>query len=461
MKASSKEAFKLMMEGSAVLTDVEEHGMRIDVGYLDRTINEADQKIKDLINELKKDDVYKIWRKMHGERTNLGSRHQLGNVVFNELGVECKHKTKTGKPKTDEEALEEVDHPFVKRWVNVEKLKKTRNTFLAGIRREVDYNGFLHPHFNQHIASTHRLSSTDPNFQNLPIRDPRQAKLIRRAFVPRGDKYILVEIDYSALEFKGAAFFWKDQGMIEYASDPSLDIHRDMAAECYDLAIEMVTKQARSFAKNQFVFPILYGSYYVNCAANLWQNIGRAGLTTADGTPLYDHLAKQGITELGNCNPKKKPRAGTYEKLIKGVEDRFNERFPTWSEEKEKWWDLYLKRGWFEILTGFVCKGIYSRNNLMNTPIQGPCSHLLLWSLIELNKWLKKNKMRSKIIGTIHDSIEMDVHEDEFDDVIAMAHRIMTKMIREHWKWIVVPLDIEVEVSRTNWYEKKPYELAI
>ena len=440
---SNAQALKLMMEGSKALADVEQHGMRIDVDYLDSAIAKATTKIRELEGAIKEDEVWQTWRKVYGSKANLGSNAQLAQVIFGELGVECKVRTKTGRPKTDAEALEGVDFPFVRKLVNLEKLKKARSTYLVGLRSEV-VDGFVHPFFHLHLATTFRSSSSNPNLQNQPIRDKRQAKLIRQAFVPRSADHVLVEIDYSALEFKGAANFWLDPGMVAYASDPSLDIHRDMGAECYRLATDQVSKNVRSYAKNQFVFPTLYGSYYKNTGIGLWASIAKAGLTTADGVPLQQHLEQKSIFTEED-----------FIAHIRGVEQRFNERFPAWSEKKEKWWQQYLENGWFPLSTGFVCAGVFSYNNLMNTPIQGPSFHCLLWSLIELNKWLKQCKMRSRIICQIHDSILADVHRSELADYLVVAKRIMTEDIRKHWDWIVTPLWVEAEVAESNWFEKK------
>jgi len=294
-------------------------------------------------------------------------------------------------------------------------------------------------------------SGDSPNLQNQPVRDPQQAKLIRRAFIPRGG-HVLIEVDYSALEFRGAANFWQDPEMLAYASDSSLDIHRDIAAECYMLPVDKVDKKARYHGKNSFVFPILYGSYWGNAAENLW--IG-ASTVKIDDVPLLDHLRSQGIVSLGD---KKTPMPGTFRHHIKQVEENFNQRFSHWSESKDRWWDDYLGRGWFEMQTGFVCHGVFSYNNLMNTPIQGASFHLLLWSLIQINKWLKKHKMRTRIITQVHDSILADVHRSELEDYLAKVEEIMTQRVRQHWDWIKTPLEVEVEMGETSWYDKKPYK---
>ena len=445
MKPTTAAAYKLMHDGAIAHAKIEAAGMKIDVARLDKTIERVGVRIDRLTEKLKTDEVWTAWRRRYGEKTNIGSRQQLGQVVFGDLGYKTTGTTKTGRPKMDSEALEQVDLPFVKRFLQVEKLKKLRSTNLKGVRREV-VDSFLHPSFNLHLARTFRPSSDTPNFQNIPIRDKKIGKLIRSCFVPRPG-HVLVEIDYGGHEFKVASCFWRDEKMMAYASDPDLDIHRDMAAECYSLEPEEVTSSVRFFAKNQFVFPTLYGSYYVNTASNLWGVIGTAGLTRKDGQSLEDHLLGLGITE------------DNFVDHIQDVEERFNAWFPTWSDRKEKWWARYQKRGWFPMMTGFRVAGIYSRNNLFNTPVQGPAFHCLLWSLIRLVRWLEKRKMRTVIIGQIHDSIVADVHRDELDEFLAKAKEIMTVDIRKAWPWVIVPFVVEAEIGEETWWEKKVVEI--
>lgn len=444
---SKPEAFDLMMRGSAAFTDMECNGMRIDVEYLDRVINDTETEIEEREHQLRQDAVYKAWEKKYGRSADLGKREQLADILFNELAIECKEYTKSGKPKTDTETLETIDVPFVQEWNSLEKLKKFRSTSLIGIRKEVD-DGFLRPSFCLNFAKTYRSSVRSPNSQNIPTRDKVLGKLIRSAFIPRSPDYCLLEVDYGALEFRGAACFWRDDEMVAYASNPELDIHRDMASDCYMLDLDQVSKKARSHAKNSFVFPVLYGSWYKNCSKNLWAQIGRQGIETPDGVGLYDHLREKGISSLDS-----------FEQHIKDVERRFNERFSHWSQAKEQWWSDYTKHAAFPLMTGFVCRGVFSRNFLMNAPIQGPSFHLLLSSLIELNDWLKKNRMWSRIIGQIHDSIIFDLHKDERDYVIPRIKWTMTQYVRKVWDWVIVPLEIEAELSETNWFGKTEIEI--
>ncbi len=458
MKATIANAYKLMHEGTLAHAEIEAAGIRIDVARLDRTIKGVGDRIEQLTDRLKQDEVWTAWKRRFGSQANMGSRPQLGKILFDELGYKSTTVTKTGRPKMDKAELVRLDLPFVKRFLQLEDMKKLKSTYLMGVRREV-VDGYLRPSFNLHLARTYRPSSNQPNFQNIPIRDKRVGKMIRSCFIPRNG-HVLVEIDYGALEVRVSACYNRDPVLMEYICDPAKDMHRDMAAECYMLSKEQVTKDVRFYAKNQFVFPEFYGSYYVQCAPNLWDAIASGGLTTADGVPLRKHLAEKGISELGYCQPTEKPKDGTFEKHIQQVEQDFwGHRFRIYAQWKLDWFRKYQKRGWFDMLTGFHVDGVYGRNDVINYPVQGSAFHCLLWSLIKLVRWMQKKKMRSVVVGQIHDSIVADVHRSELDDYLAMAKRIMTEDIRREWKWIIVPLSIGVEVAETNWHEKVGVEL--
>jgi DNA polymerase-1 len=439
VKATTADAYSLFHDGALALARVEAAGMRIDVKRLDAMIERAGIRIKELAEELKESAEWEVWKKRFRSKASLGSRTQLGVVLFEELGCKVGTRTASGRAQVNEEQLEKLDVPFVHKYLQAEKMKKLQGTYLKGIWREV-VDGFIHPSFNLHLARTYRSSSDSPNFQNIPIRDPKIGKVIRSCFIPR-DGHVLVEIDYGALEFRVCACFWRDKAMVAYASDPALDVHRDMASECYAIPIEEVSKQARFFAKNNFVFPTLYGSYYKNTSQHLWAVMDTHQLVTNSGQPLEECLKANSITKRN------------YEEHIQGVERKFQGRFPEWTQRKEVWWKKYLKSGEFRLMTGFLVEGAYSRNNLMNYPIQGPAFHILLWSLIQLVKWTAGK--RTKIVGQIHDSIVADVHRDELDEYLAAAKQVMTVDVRKHWDWIVTPLEIEAEVAEDNWFNKK------
>jgi len=448
MKATVQEAYQLMHDGTLALARVEQAGMRIDMRRLAKTIDEVKAEIAELTAELKTDEVWTTWRRRFGTKANLGSRPQLAKVLMEDLSVELEETEKgQGRRKLDEEALADIDLPFVRKFVLLEKKKKLQSTYLMGVRREVQ-DGYLHPSFSLNLARTYRSTSDHPNFQNIPIRDKEIGKTIRSCFVPRKGR-LLVEIDYGSLEVRISACYNKDPVLIAYIEDTTKDMHRDMAMECYCLSKKEVTKEARFYAKNQFVFPEFYGSYYAQVAPSLWNVIERAGLKTSDGRYLHDHLYGHGIANYED-----------FERHIREVEERFwGNRFKVYAQWKLDWFRQYLRVGGFDMLTGFRVDGVYKRNDVINYPVQGSAFHCLLWSLIQLVRWLEKKRMESVIVGQIHDSIVADVTPGELDDFLAKAKYVMTVAIRKHWPWIIVPLVIEAEVSDTNWFEKKEYKI--
>lgn len=470
MKVSSPEAYRLMHEGALALADVEANGIRIDVGLLDSKIKRTTKRITNLRNKLREQDIWKEWKKQFGTKAKLGSRDQLSFVLFDCLGYEypldeeprVDSRTKRKKYKGDEEVLASVKHVFVKNYLKLTKLEKMNGTYLKGIRKHVAPDGFLRPGFNLHIAETWRSSSSDPNFQNIPVRNPEVGREIREVFVARDEDHVLVEIDYSGIEVRIAACYHKDPVMMEYINDESKDMHRDMAAECYKCQPDQVSKGMRYCGKNQFVFPQFYGDFYVDCARVLWDSVRKMKLELNDGTPVFDWLKKQGIKRVGELDPEQKPRPGTFEKHIQDVEhDFWKRRFKVYDKWKDRWWKAYQENGYFQMKTGFVARGIYRRNQVINSPVQGAAFHCLLKSLIKLNKWVKKNLKRSYLVGQIHDSILADVHVKELDKYLKKANKIMTKDLVRDWDWIVVPIEIEAEVTPPggNWYQKEEIKL--
>ena len=459
MRPAAPAAYRLLHDGCIALSIVEANGMRIDTEHLETTTKKLQYEIQELETDLRSDPVFKTWKRHFGHKTNLGSREQFGKILFDVLGHECKERTATGKPKMDSATISTIDEPFAKMFVEIEQLKKIKNTFLAGIQKQI-CDGFIHPSFNLHTVQTYRSSSDSPNFQNFPVRDPKAGELIRRCFIPR-DGHRIVEIDYSGLEVRIAACYHKDPTMLKYIHDPTKDMHRDMAAECFKCKPEQVSKKLRYCGKNMFVFPQFYGDFYLNNAKALWESID-VMQHEVDGVPMKEHLRQNGILELGRCDVKEKPLPRTFERHLQEVEKNFwSNRFPVYAKWKVDWFRNYQRKGGFHTLTGFKVEGILGRNDSINYPVQGSAFHCLLWSLIQLNKWLNKNKKRSKIVGQIHDSIVADVCDTELQEFLTVAKTIMTKKIRNKYEWINVPLDVEAEVTPINgsWFEKKEMEI--
>lgn len=465
MNAATPEAFRLLLDGTLALAKAEANGIRIDVPRLERTSAEIGAKIKALQEEMRGSKVYDLWRKTYGDRLVPGSREQLAKVLFDVMGHPDPGKTATGRTRADEAALLTVkDEPFVRLFVRCEKLKKLKNTYLEGVGREV-VDGYLHCSFDLNTAVSFRSSASLPNFQNIPTRDPEIGEVIRSCFVPRKGRRI-VERDFSGIEVKIAACYNKDPVLIRYIKDPTTDMHRDTACDLFFLKPEQVEKKTtRDWAKNRFVFPQFYGSVYFQCAPHLWEAVeeqhGRA--KPSGEFSVKDHLKANGVRGLGDCEPGGDPEPGTFAAHVKKVEDRFwKERFTVYSEWKRRWFNEYLANGGYRTLTGFWIgplnkKGTLGRNDVINYGIQGSAFHVLLWSLIRIQKLIEKRKMRAKIVGQIHDSIIADVPDGEVQDYLEMTRQVTSEDVLKHWDWIIVPLDTEAELTEAdgNWYRKK------
>lgn len=457
-KATLKDAYKLLHNGVLALADCEHEGIRIDTEYLDRTLEETREKLKELDRGLRDSREWSLWRKRF-KNPNLDSHDQLAVVLFEVMGLPNSGKTESGKWSSDEAALSKVGTPFTKAYLERMKVAKVYGTYLKGIRREVDENGFIHPVFNLHTTVTYRSSSDTPNFQNMPIRNPVMGKIIRRCFIPRPG-HVLVECDYSGVEVRVAACYHKDKNMLSYINDTSRDMHRDMGAQIYKLDADWMKangKNIRAVAKNKFVFPQFYGSWYVSCARDMWEEIYTRKLTGPDGDSLYEHLKKNGIRELGACDPKQKPKKGTFEEHMKNVEDDFwNNRFKAYGKWKKSWYAQYQEEGGFDTLTGFRIDGAMGKNDVINYPVQGAAFHCLLWSVTRINSILRKRKMASRIVGQIHDSCIGDVKIEELTEYMEIVKRVMTVEIEKKFPWLIVPLAIEADITPPNgsWNDK-------
>ncbi|MFW6352172.1 MAG: DNA polymerase, partial [Bacteroidota bacterium] len=452
--------YQLLHEGALALSQVSQNGIVVDVEYCKRKSKFLGRKMDREIEKLKRTELGETWLELFSEPKWATGDAQLREVLFGKNGFQIEpikftEKTKYKKnptPATDAEALEQIDLDGIDELRRIKKWQQTRATFLAGIIREA-VRGVLHPFFSLHTVQTFRSSSQNPNWQNVPVRDPEIGKLIRQAVHPRKGR-LLVEIDFSGVEVRVAACYHKDPVMIADITDPDRDMHRDLAQEAYILTLEEMGakggkgyKLIRYSGKNGFVFPQFYGDFYRNNAKAMWHNIDSLDLHRADGTDLKTHLRSHGIKNYLD-----------FEEHIKKVENWFwKEKYPVYNTWGENWYATYRERGWLEMLTGFRCSGLMRRNQVINYPVQGAAFHCLLWSLIHLQKWLKANHMKSLIIGQIHDSIILDIHPDEYDAVLSMAYRIMEQKIREVWKWIILPLEVEAEVSPigASWNLKK------
>ena len=452
IKATKSDAYNLFHDGTLALAEIERNGIRVDVGLLDKQITKTEERVKSGLAWLRDHEYYQTWKRAYGKKTNLNSKPQLAHVIFDKLGFE----RNKGGGKQDELAFANVNDKFVANYFKIEKLKKLSNTYLTNIKNELGRDDRLHPFFNLHNVKTYRSSSDRINFQNLPSRNPVQVKIIKNLFIPSDGNH-LVEIDYSALEFTMAGSVTTDPEIKRYIVEGG-DPHRDMAALVFACEPDEVTKVMRQETKNKFVFPILYGSWWKSCAPSLWEV---AQNTEFKGKPLVEHLKTQGIERLGDLD-NNKPEPGTFLYHMAQCEKIYTkEKFRRCFAVQEAAYKYYRENGEVKFTTGFTASGVMSRNDVYNWRIQGPAFHCLLWAIIRIEKTLRKKKMRSLIVGQIHDSIIADVRPNELEDYLKISNYYMTKAIRKEWKWLSVPMAIEAEVTPidTPWTQKQVMEI--
>ena len=451
INCNTRKAYWLMHEATKALADVEYTGIRIDTDYLNKAIEETKITIAgNTFHFFKNTELGQEWKRVWRNQRSISNNDQLRHVLFEEMEVKSKMQTDKGEASVDEKALQKLNVDGITELIEIRKLEKGVGTYLKGILRETT-NGILHPMYSLNIPKSYRSSSQHPNFQNMPIRNELLGKLIRNCFIPRDD-CIFGEADFKGLEVHISACYNHDPVLIEYLTDPTKDMHRDMAAECFLLPEDNISKMTRYTAKNGFVFPQFYGSYFEDCAISIWDMIGEFGLMADKGVDMKEHLRHNGIKNLS-----------AFTKHIKKVEDGFwNDRFTVYTQWKQDFYNEYLQKGYFMGKTGFIYQGIFRRNQVINFPVQGAAFHCLLWSLIHINKEFRKKKMKSRIIGQIHDSMVLNIYPNEMEDVLKIIWRVSCIDICKAWDWITVPLAIEFEMCPVNmsWFNKKEKEYS-
>lgn len=467
LNPNSYEAYRLFHDGTLALARAERQGIRIDVPYIVNKKQHLARKIVRLEEQFKDTTFYKEWQQSVKGKVNINSHLQLSNFIYNTKGFLKPKTTKNGSGATDEDTLKQLNIPELDILLQISKLKKVKDTYLdAFLREQVD--GYMHPFFNLHTVVTYRSSSDSPNFQNIPIRDEEMGPICRKALYPRPG-HQLVELDFKGIEVAIAACYHKDPTMIKYISDPTSDMHGDMASQIFkinpfDKNIP-VNKTLRKAAKNGFVFPQFYGDYYKKCAINMaceWGKLPQGKWKPGQGIdmigwepPLHnyhlaDHMINQKIKSLDD-----------FTTHIQDIEEDFwNNRFPVYKQWKEDHYEEYQEKGYFDTKTGFRCSGFMEKNQVANYPVQGAAFHCLLWTFTQLDAIMVKENWDTRLIGQIHDSIILDVKPSQLEYVIKTAKHIAEVLLPEHWKWINVPLSIEVDVCGVDkpWADKKEYK---
>ncbi len=444
VEVGTRDAYNLFHEGTLALARAEREGIRVDIEYCKEEKQRLTKKINHLTNKLEKTNLYKRWSHIYKGKANIYSNAQLSNLLYKHMKIEPPKITGSGQGSTDEDSLKNLGIPELDIILRIRKLTKVRDTYLGSFIRETGTDGFMHPSFDLHTTRTYRSSSSDPNFQNIPKRDKESMEICRRAIIPRPGR-MLVEADFSALEVMVGATYHKDPVMMKYLKDENSDMHLDMAKEIFKS--ESLTKKEhgllRQAAKNGFVFPQFYGDYYGNNARGIceWVKLPQEkwkegmGVVLPEGIHISDHMIRKGIKSFDQ-----------FVEHMKQVEDSFwNSRFRIYKQWRENWVKQYREKGFLQMYTGFICSGVMGKNEIVNYPIQGTAFHCLLFTFIEMGKVIRERKMKTKLIGQIHDSILMDATPEELDIIKQELQIIVKEKLPNTWKWIIVPLEIEID----------------
>lgn len=402
--------FETEMPLVPVLASMEAEGVKLDTETLARFSEELTIEIA-----LMEKEIYE----MAGMEFNIASPKQLGEVLFDRLQLSGKpKKTKTGQYSTSEDVLTKLAyrHPIAEKILEYRSLTKLKSTYVDALPKLVSQrDGRIHTSYNQAVAATGRLSSNNPNLQNIPIRTER-GREIRKAFVPRNKEYILLAADYSQIELRIIAHLSRDEGMME-AFRKGLDIHTATAARVYGVPVDQVTREMRRHAKT-VNFGIIYG-----------------------------------ISAFGLSERLKIPRREAAE-IIKN----YFEKYPGIRQYMDNTIAFAREHGYVETILGRrrYLKDInsansvvrsYAERNAINAPVQGSSADMIKIAMIRIFDEMQKKQMKSKMILQVHDELVFDAHKEEVE---------MLKQLVEDKMKNALPLDVPVIVdinTGNNWLE--------
>lgn len=402
--------YELEMPLVEVLKSMEQEGINLDISGLKKFSLE----LEDLLQVLEEKII-----SLAGEEFNIDSPKQLGEILFEKLEISKKaKKTKTGQYSTSEDVLQKHvnDHEIISHILDYRSLRKLKNTYVDPLPDLVDpKDGRVHTHYMQTVAATGRLSSTNPNLQNIPIRTEK-GREIRKAFVPRDENHLLLAADYSQIELRIIAALSNDENMVN-AFKEGLDIHAATAAKVYNVSIDEVTRTQRSNAK-----AVNFGIIYGQSAFGLSQNLG---ISRGEAKSIIDSYFAQYPTIKSYMD-----EAKTKAKELGYVETIFKRRryLP----------DIDSKNA--------IVRG-YSERNAINAPIQGSAADIIKLAMINIFKRMQKENVKSRLLLQVHDELVFDVPKEE--------QELMTKLVKEEMEnavELVVPMIVEMEFAQ-NWLD--------
>jgi DNA polymerase-1 len=389
---------------------MEFEGVKVDTTALSKMSDELRQELEKVQRE-----VYGL----AGSEFNIGSPKQLGEVLFEKMKlIDKPKKTKSGQYATGEDILLSLapKHDIARKILDYREYDKLRSTYVDALPKMISkFDNRIHTDYRQAVAATGRLSSNNPNLQNIPIRTAK-GKQIRRAFVSRGDEYLFMSADYSQIELRIAASFAKDEVMIE-AFRNKRDIHTTTAAKVFKVPQEQVTADMRRKAK-EVNFGILYGSTAFGLAQNL-------GISRTEASEIIDSY----FTEF--------PAIKRY------MDDSIN-----MAREKEYVETILGRRRYLrDINSRNITTRGFAERNAINAPIQGSAADIIKIAMVNIHQWLEKKKLKTKMIMQVHDELVFDLHKDEADIVKENVTALM-----KHAVHLAVPMEVEVGIA-TNWLE--------
>lgn len=407
---------------SKLMQDVEMPLMKVLAAMEYEGVNIDEKALAKMSEELRKesDRVQAEIFKIAGVEFNIGSPKQLGEILFDRLKLsEGKiKKTKTGQYATGEEVLVKLagEHEIVKKILDYREYEKLRSTYVDALPKMVSKrDGRIHTDYRQAVAATGRLSSNNPNLQNIPIRTEK-GRQIRKAFVPRDKDYLFMSADYSQIELRIAASFAKDEIMIA-AFKGKRDIHTTTAAKVFKVPIEKVTPDMRRKAK-EVNFGILYGS----TAFGLSQNL---------------NISRTEAAEIIESYFKEFPAIKRYmdNSILQARETEFVETI------------LGRRRYLRDINSRNITTRGFAERNAINAPIQGSAADIIKIAMVNIQRWLIKEKLRTKMIMQVHDELIFDLHKEEEKIVRDNVAKLMQYAVH-----LEVPMEVEIGVG-ANWLE--------
>lgn len=391
-----------------VLANMEFIGFHVDKDELDGLSKEYDKEINDLTN-----DIYEL----AGMEFNINSPKQMGEVLFEKLNLPVIKRTKTGYS-TNVEVLEALmdQHEIIAKILRYRQIVKLKSTYIDGFIKVInDETGRIHSSFNQTITTTGRISSTEPNLQNIPIRT-EDGRKIRKAFVAENPDYILVDADYSQIELRVLSHISKDEKMID-AFKHDLDIHRKTASEVFNVPMEEVTSSIRSNAK-AVNFGIVYGISDYGLSRDL-------NITRKEAKEYIDnYLANyEGI------------RSFMKDIVKEGKDNGFVETL------------LHRRRYVPELQAKNFNVRSFGERIAMNTPIQGSAADIIKVAMVRVYNELKRRELKSRLILQVHDELLIETYKEEKKEVEELLKDIMENAIR-----LDVPLKVDIETG-DSWYD--------